>query len=83
MLNLDFKEYLCDNCLSLSASKKIYVGKFQITTAWKKATLSEVSKVINSTKRPYDYFEANEFMMGLKDKIEISDGYDTFVLTKI
>ena len=82
MLNLDFKEYLCDNCMSLSATKKIYVGKFQITTAYKPATLSEVSKVIESTKRPYEYFEALEFMMGLRNKIQISDGYDTFMLTK-
>lgn len=82
MLKLDFNEYLCDNCLSLSATKKIYVGKFQITTAWKKATLAEVSKVMVSSKRPYDYFEALEFMMGLRNKIQISDGYDTFILSR-
>ena len=82
MLNLDFNEYLCDNCMSLSATKKIYVGKFQITAAYKPATLSEVSEVMSSSKRPYDYFEALEFMMGLRNKLQISDGYDTFMLTK-
>ena len=82
MLDLDFKEYLCDNCMSLSATKKIYVGKFQIIPTYKSATLSEVSKLINSTKRPYEYFEALEFMMGLRNKIQISDGYDTFILSK-
>lgn len=82
MLNLELKDFIVDNCLLLTPKKKVYFGRFMLYNKWVNSNFKDIENLLNRVKRPYDYFEAQEFMMGLRSELVLSDGYETFKLTR-
>ena len=80
MLRLDLKDFMCDNFKIVKPMKLVYCGRFMLYTKWVDCSLKEISDILTKNQRPYDYFEAQDFMWGVRSSLVLSDGYDTYKL---
>ena len=81
-MDINLNDFLCDNYNKIKVTQRCYAGRFLTKTIEKNCDLGTLDKILKDSKRPYDYFDMIDFVMGKKDKLEISNGYQTCIIYK-